>query len=156
MNVFTNRRRFYIFSFAAFVSVITVTATVIPIFSGTFFLFARELVNTPVIDLTATDLAKQAKEASKRHGFSIEVLEKKQIESLKMGGLLAVNYGSTEPPVFIIMEHKPKHATNEKPLVLVGKGVVYDTGGLSLKPSNFMDDMKSDMGGAAAVIGAMS
>src|SRR6056300_902340 len=119
-------------------------------------LFARELVNTPVIDLTATDLAKQAKEASKRHGFSIEVLEKKQIESLKMGGLLAVNYGSPEPPVFIIMEHKPKNATNEKPLVLVGKGVVYDTGGLSLKPSNFMDDMKSDMGGAAAVIGAMS
>jgi|TARA_B110001452_G_scaffold166860_1_gene139349 leucyl aminopeptidase len=119
-------------------------------------LFARELVNTPVIDLTATDLANQAKEASKRHGFSIEVLEKKQIESLKMGGLLAVNYGSPEPPVFIIMEHKPKNATNEKPLVLVGKGVVYDTGGLSLKPSNFMDDMKSDMGGAAAVIGAMS
>ena len=119
-------------------------------------LFARELVNTPVIDLTATDLANQAKEASKRHGFSIEVLEKKQIESLKMGGLLAVNYGSPEPPVFIIMEHKPKNATNEKPLVLVGKGVVYDTGGLSLKPSNYMDDMKSDMGGAAAVIGAMS
>jgi leucyl aminopeptidase len=119
-------------------------------------LFARELVNTPVIDLTATDLANQAKEASKRHGFSIEVLEKKQIESLKMGGLLAVNYGSPEPPVFIIMEHKPKNAKNEKPLVLVGKGVVYDTGGLSLKPSNFMDDMKSDMGGAAAVIGAMS
>ena len=119
-------------------------------------LFARELVNTPVIDLTATDLANQAKEASKRHGFSIEILEKKQIESLKMGGLLAVNYGSPEPPVFIIMEHKPKNATNEKPLVLVGKGVVYDTGGLSLKPSNYMDDMKSDMGGAAAVIGAMS
>ena len=119
-------------------------------------LFARELVNIPVIDLTATDLANQAKEASKRHGFSIEVLEKKQIESLKMGGLLAVNYGSPEPPVFIIMEHKPKNATNEKPLVLVGKGVVYDTGGLSLKPSNYMDDMKSDMGGAAAVIGAMS
>lgn len=119
-------------------------------------LFARELVNTPVIDLTATDLANQAKEASKRHGFSIEILEKKQIESLKMGGLLAVNYGSPEPPVFIIMEHKPKNATNEKPLVLVGKGVVYDTGGLSLKPSNYMDDMKSDMGGAAAVIGVMS
>ena len=75
-------------------------------------LFARELVNTPVIDLTATDLANQAKEASKRHGFSIEVLEKKQIESLKIGGLLAVNYGSPEPPVFIIMEHKPKNATN--------------------------------------------
>ena len=131
--------------------------TLAPIATATMgALFARELVNTPVIDLTATDLANQAKEASKRHGFSIEVLEKKQIESLKMGGLLAVNYGSPEPPVFIIMEHKPKNATNEKPLVLVGKGVVYDTGGLSLKPSNYMDDMKSDMGGAAAVIGAMS
>lgn len=119
-------------------------------------LFARDLVNTPVIDLTATDLANQAKEAAKRHGFNIEVLEKKQIESLKMGGLLAVNTGSPEPPTFIIMEHKPKEATNEKPIVLVGKGVVYDTGGLSLKPSNFMDTMKSDMGGAAAVIGTMS
>ena len=119
-------------------------------------LFARDLVNTPVIDLTATDLANQAKEAAKRHGFNIEVLEKKQIESLKMGGLLAVNTGSPEPPTFIIMEHKPKNATNEKPIVLVGKGVVYDTGGLSLKPSNFMDTMKSDMGGAAAVIGTMS
>ena len=119
-------------------------------------LFARDLVNTPVIDLSATDLANQAKEAAKRHGFSIEVLEKKQIESLKMGGLLAVNTGSPEPPTFIIMEHKPKNATNEKPIVLVGKGVVYDTGGLSLKPSNFMDTMKSDMGGAAAVIGTMS
>ncbi len=119
-------------------------------------LFARDLVNTPVIDLSATDLANQAKEAAKRHGFSIEVLEKKQIESLKMGGLLAVNTGSLEPPTFIIMEHKPKNATNDQPIVLVGKGVVYDTGGLSLKPSNFMDTMKSDMGGAAAVIGTMS
>lgn len=119
-------------------------------------LFARELVNVPVIDLTATDLAKEAREAGKRHGFSVEVLEKKQIEALKMGGLLAVNYGSPEPPVFIIMEHKPKEATNSQPIVLVGKGVVYDTGGLSLKPTNFMDDMKSDMGGAAAVLGTMS
>jgi len=118
--------------------------------------FARDLVNTPVIDLTATDLANEANAAGKRHGFSVEVLEKKQIESLKMGGLLAVNYGSTEPPVFIIMEHKPAGATNEKPIVLVGKGVVYDTGGLSLKPTNYMDDMKSDMGGAAAVLGTMS
>lgn len=73
-----------------------------------------------------------------------------------MGGLLAVNTGSPEPPTFIIMEHKPKNATNDQPIVLVGKGVVYDTGGLSLKPSNFMDTMKSDMGGAAAVIGTMS
>ncbi len=121
---------------------------------GTFF--ARDLVNTPVIDLTAMQLAQQAREAGKRHVISVEVLEKKQIEALKMGGLLAVNYGSVEPPAFIIMEHKPENATNEQPIVLVGKGVVYDTGGLSLKPTNFMDDMKSDMGGAAAVIGTMS
>jgi leucyl aminopeptidase len=119
-------------------------------------LFARDLVNRPVIDLTATQLATEAKEAGKRHGFSVEVLEKKQIESLKMGGLLGVNYGSPEPPTFTIMEYKPENATNDKPFVLVGKGVVYDTGGLSLKPSNFMDTMKSDMGGAAAVLGTMS
>ena len=119
-------------------------------------LFARDLVNRPVIDLTATQLAHEAREAGKRHGFAVEVLEKKQIASLKMGGLLAVNYGSPEPPTFIIMEHKPDGATNSKPIVLVGKGVVYDTGGLSLKPSNFMETMKSDMGGAAAVMGAMS
>lgn len=119
-------------------------------------LFARDLVNRPVIDLTATQLAQEAKEAGKRHGFSVEVLEKKQIESLKMGGLLGVNYGSPEPPTFTIMEYKPEHATNEKPIIIVGKGVVYDTGGLSLKPSNFMDTMKSDMGGAAAVLGTMS
>ncbi|MAZ97227.1 MAG: peptidase M17 [Flavobacteriales bacterium] len=119
-------------------------------------LIARDLVNRPVIDLTATKLAEEAKEAGKRHGFSVEVLEKKQIESLKMGGLLGVNYGSVEPPTFTIMEYKGKGATNSQPIVLVGKGVVYDTGGLSLKPSNFMDTMKSDMGGAAAVIGTMS
>ena len=119
-------------------------------------LLARDLVNRPVIDLTATKLAEEAKAAGKRHGFSVEVLEKKQIESLKMGGLLGVNYGSVEPPTFTIMEYQGEGASNKKPIVLVGKGVVYDTGGLSLKPSNFMDTMKSDMGGAAAVIGTIS
>ena len=98
-----------------------------------------------MIDLTATKLAEEAKAAGKRHGFSVEVLEKKQIESLKMGGLLGVNYGSVEPPTFTIMEYKGEGASNQQPVVLVGKGVVYDTGGLSLKPSNFMDTMKSDM-----------
>jgi len=73
---------------------------------------------------------------------------------LKMGGLLAVNKGSIDPPRFIILEHKPENASNDKPIVLVGKGVVYDTGGLSLKPSPYMEDMKCDMGGSAAVIGA--
>jgi len=92
----------------------------------------------------------------KAHGISVEVFKKKKIESLKMGGLLAVNRGSIEPPTFTIMEYKPAKAVNKKPYVLVGKGVVYDTGGLSLKPTaNSMDFMKCDMGGAAGVVGAM-
>lgn len=117
--------------------------------------FSRDLVNTPVWDLTAPELANQAVASAKAHGLKSEVFDKKKIEALKMGGLLAVNKGSVDPPAFVILEHKPKNATNEKPIILVGKGVVYDTGGLSLKPSNFMDTMKSDMGGAAAVIGTM-
>jgi leucyl aminopeptidase len=80
------------------------------------------------------------------------VLNKSKIEALKMGGILAVNTGSVEPPTFTIMEYKPKKAVNKKPIVLVGKGVVYDTGGLSLKPTaNSMDFMKCDMAGGAAV-----
>ena len=114
----------------------------------------RDLVNTPVWSLTAMDLADQAEKLGKDHGFQVTVLGKSQIESLKMGGLLAVNKGSIDPPRFIILEHKPGNASNDKPIVLVGKGVVYDTGGLSLKPSPYMEDMKCDMGGSAAVIGA--
>ena len=73
-----------------------------------------------------------------------------------MGGLLAVNQGSPQPPTFSIMEWKPANAVNKKPIVLVGKGVVYDTGGMSLKPTpNSMDYMKCDMGGGAAVAGAI-
>ena len=118
---------------------------------------ARDLVNEPLSYLTAPQLALEAEKAGERFGFRTEILNKKKLESLKMGGLLAVNKGSIDPPTFTIMEYKPEGAKNEKPLVLVGKGVVYDTGGLSLKPTaNSMDSMKSDMGGAAAVIGAIS
>jgi len=117
--------------------------------------YSRDLVNTPVWDLTANQLADAAKESGKKYGYKVEVLNKKKIESLKMGGLLAVNKGSVDDPAFIILEHKPKNPENKKPIVLVGKGVVYDTGGLSLKPSAFMDTMKCDMGGAAAVMGAL-
>lgn len=118
--------------------------------------YARDLINTPVWDLTATQLADSAKEAGKVFGFTVDVLNKKKIEALKMGGLLAVNKGSIDPPTFIIMEHKPAKATNKKPIVLVGKGVVYDTGGLSLKPTAGMDDMKCDMSGAAAVMATLT
>jgi leucyl aminopeptidase len=113
---------------------------------------ARDLINEPNSFLTATQLAKEIKRLGKEAGFSVEVFEKAKIESLKMGGLLAVNLGSVEPPTFSILEYKPAKPVNSKPLVLVGKGVVYDTGGLSLKPTaDSMDYMKADMSGAAAV-----
>jgi leucyl aminopeptidase len=84
-------------------------------------------------------------------GAAVEVLGKGRIEALKMGGLLGVNQGSIEPPTFTIMEWKPADARNGKPVVLVGKGVMYDTGGMNLKPDNYMMNMKDDMSGAAAV-----
>lgn len=117
---------------------------------------ARDLVNEPLSYLTAVQLGKDVSTLGKVCGFEVNVLNKSKIEALKMGGLLAVNKGSIDPPTFIIMEYKPKNAANKKPIVLVGKGVVYDTGGLSLKPSEGMMTMKCDMGGAAAVIGAMA
>lgn len=113
---------------------------------------ARDLVNEPVNFLNATDLADAFKAMGKQAGFKVEVFNKAKIKQLKMGGLLAVNQGSVDPPTFTVMEYKPKNAKNKKPYVLVGKGVVYDTGGLSLKPTpNSMDLMKCDMAGAAAV-----
>ncbi|MEO6882745.1 MAG: leucyl aminopeptidase [Bacteroidia bacterium] len=117
---------------------------------------ARTLINEPVIYLTAVQMAKEFEKMGKEAGFKVEVFNKAKIEALKMGGLLAVNYGSVDPPTFSIMEWKPKNAKNKKPYVLVGKGVVYDTGGLSLKPTaNSMDMMKCDMSGAAAVAGTI-
>ena len=117
---------------------------------------ARDLVNEPLSYLTATQLSAEIEKMGKEVGFTVEVFNKKKIESLKMGGLLAVNRGSLNPPTFSILSWKPEGAINKKPIVLVGKGVVYDTGGLSLKPTlDSMDYMKSDMGGAAAVAGAL-
>lgn len=118
--------------------------------------FSRTLVNEPLSFLTAEQLGEEIKKSAKQYGFSAQVLGKKKIEALKMGGLLAVNRGSFDPPTFSILEWKPKKPKNEKPFVIVGKGVVFDTGGLSLKPTaGSMDEMKSDMAGAAAVVGAM-
>jgi len=118
---------------------------------------ARNLINEPVITLTATQLGEEAKRLGQLHGFKTEVLNMQKIQALKMGGLLAVNSGSQEPPTFTIMEYKGAGAKNEQPIVLVGKGVVYDTGGLSLKPTpGSMDSMKSDMSGAAATIATMA
>ena len=117
---------------------------------------ARDLVNEPVIALTAVELSRRLENLGNKFGFEVEVLNKPKIQALKMGGLLAVNMGSTEPPTFNILTYRPEKAKNKRPVILVGKGVVYDTGGLSLKSTaNSMDFMKSDMAGAAAVVGAI-
>ena len=122
---------------------------------GAVFL-TRNLVNEPFSHFDTLKLADAAREAGRISGFDVEILGKEKIESLKMGGLLAVNQASSVPPQFCVLEWNPAEARNKKPIVLIGKGVVYDTGGLSLKPSDGMDHMKCDMAGAAAVIGAMS
>jgi len=118
--------------------------------------WSRDLVNEPHSYLTATQLSNEIEEKLIPLKLNVNVLEKLQIEALKLGGLIAVNLGSEEPPTFTIIEYKSPKAVNKKPIILVGKGVVYDTGGLSLKPTaHSMDLMKSDMGGAAAMAGAM-
>lgn len=117
--------------------------------------FSRDIVNEPVITLNAVELANRFVKVGKIAGFETQVLSKKEIEDLNMGGLLGVNLGSIDDPSFSIMTYKPENAVNEKPLVLVGKGVVYDTGGNNLKPGAYMSDMKSDMGGSAGVAGAI-
>jgi leucyl aminopeptidase len=113
------------------------------------------MINEPPNHLNATALAKEISRMGDEAGYKVEVLNKGKIEALKMGGLLAVNRGSADPPVFCILEWKPAARVNKKPLVLVGKGVIYDTGGLNIKTGDFMSQMKTDMAGAATVAGVM-
>jgi len=113
----------------------------------------RNLVNEPASHLTAKKLSEIFEKTGKDAGFEVEVLGKNKIQSLKMGGLLGVNQGSDLPPTFNIFEYKSKHSKNKKPIVLVGKGVVYDTGGHSLKTAAGMEYMKCDMAGSATVLG---
>lgn len=113
----------------------------------------RDLVNRPANDIYPETLANFAKEELEKVGIEVEVLEKKQIESLKMDAFLAVAQGSDLPPKFIIMKHLPNK--DEKPIVLVGKGLTYDSGGYAIKPATGMVTMKTDMGGSASVISTM-
>ena len=117
--------------------------------------FARDLINEPPNHLNALALAREIKYASEKSGFSVEVMNKGKIESLKMGGLLAVNRGSVDPPVFCVLEWNPPDRVNTKPLVLIGKGIIYDTGGVNIKTGEHMDNMKTDMAGAATVAGVL-
>jgi leucyl aminopeptidase len=111
----------------------------------------RNLINEPNSHLNATSFAAEVENMGKLCGARVEVLTKHKIEALKMGGLLGVNQGSLEPPTFTVIEWKPADSKNEKPIVLVGKGVTYDTGGMNLKPGDSMLNMKDDMSGAAVV-----
>lgn len=116
---------------------------------------ARNLVNMPPNLLTATKMANYAREMAERYGFEVDVLGKKEMEELGMGAILAVNKGSVEEPQLIVL----KYAATERwedVVGLVGKGITYDTGGYSLKTKDGMVGMKGDMGGAAAVLGAMN
>jgi leucyl aminopeptidase len=117
---------------------------------------ARDLVNEPHSYLNAPTFSKEVKALGKACGFKVKVIKKKELLKMGFGGLLAVNQGSYVPPTFNIMEWMPEDAKNERPIVLVGKGVMFDTGGVSLKPTkNSMDFMKCDMGGSATVTGVM-
>ncbi len=116
---------------------------------------ARDLVNEPYPSLNSENLPEHIKQLAEQAGFEVEVLGVKQIEALKMGGLLAVNRGSQYKPSFSILTWKPKEAEDMQPVVLVGKGIVFDSGGLNLKPTGYIEDMKSDMAGAAAVVGTI-
>ena len=115
---------------------------------------ARELANRPGNHCTPTMLANEARKMARAQGLKIEVLDRKRIEALGMGSFLSVAQGSDEAPRFIVM-HYQGAAKTAKPLVLVGKGITFDSGGISLKPGGEMDEMKFDMGGAASVVGAM-
>ena len=113
---------------------------------------AKDLGNLPPNICTPSYLGEQAKKLAKTYGFKVEVLEQKEIEKLGMGSFLGVAQGSVEPPRFIILQHL-KGDKKQKPTVLVGKGITFDTGGISLKPGGDMDEMKYDMCGAASVLG---
>ncbi|MEM1220113.1 MAG: leucyl aminopeptidase family protein [Bacteroidota bacterium] len=113
------------------------------------------LVDAPSNKKVPNDIANWALQSGQANGFNVRVMEKPEIEQLGLYALLAVNQASPTPPRFIICEYKPENTEPLPRITMVGKGVTFDTGGLSLKPSNNMHFMKSDMGGAAAVLGTM-
>jgi leucyl aminopeptidase len=114
--------------------------------------FAKDLGNLPGNICTPTYLAEQAKALAESHGVQVEVLERAEMEKLGMGSFLGVAQGSRQPPKLIVLQHN-KGKKNQKPVVLVGKGITFDAGGISIKPAGDMDEMKYDMCGAASVLG---
>jgi leucyl aminopeptidase len=115
---------------------------------------ARELANEPSNTLTPRVFADRAAALARAAGLTVDILDVKKIEQLGMGLLLGVARGSVEPPYVIVIRHEPKGAPKSPVLGLVGKGITFDTGGISIKPAENMDRMKDDMAGGAAVLGA--
>lgn len=114
----------------------------------------RDLQTTPANDLYPAELARQAQQAGKAAGYNTTVWDEKKLKSEGMNGIMSVGQGSANPPRLIIMEHNASKK-NLPTVVLVGKGITFDTGGISIKPAAGMEEMKMDMSGAAAVVGAM-
>ena len=116
---------------------------------------ARALISEPANRMTPATLAARAREMAAEYGLECQVLDQDQMKELGMGALLGVAQGSAEPPVLILLRYRPLEEVGETHLGLVGKGITFDSGGISIKPSEGMDKMKYDMAGGAAVIGAM-
>jgi len=117
--------------------------------------FVRDLCNHPSNVLTPTRVADEAKTIAKAEGITIKILEQKEMARLGMGALLGVARGSQEPPKFIILEYNGAKKKDERPVVLVGKTITFDTGGISLKPAENMEHMKADMTGGAEVLASI-
>ncbi|TET67064.1 MAG: leucyl aminopeptidase [Dehalococcoidia bacterium] len=116
---------------------------------------ARDMVNEPANHMTPSHMAKIAMKLAKSYGLEVSVLEREQLVELGMGALLGVAQGSRQPPKFIVLHYKGEDSTELK-VALVGKGVTFDSGGISIKPSEKLEEMKGDMAGGAAVIAAMT
>lgn len=115
----------------------------------------RDWVNEPPMQLNAPTFADLLKAEAERVGVTCTVFGQRKLESLKMGGLLGVNRGSEDEARMVVLEYKPKTRINSRPVALVGKGIMYDTGGLSIKTGDYMLEMKSDMAGAATMASAL-
>lgn len=115
----------------------------------------RDVTNEPQLTMNTAAYVDFIRNSAAKTGFDVEVFNKKKIQSLKMGGLLVVNQGSFTDPAFAILKWKPENAVNSEPLVFVGKGVMFDTGGLNIKTGNFMYEMHMDMAGSASAFTAL-
>lgn len=117
--------------------------------------YARDMVNEPGSFMTPTQMANVARQLAKKYGLKVEIFDKDKMKELGMGGLLGVSQGSQQPPKFIVLTYKGRQS-NEIDLALVGKGITFDSGGISIKPSEGMADMKGDMAGGATVLATLT